>query len=84
MMFGPGMMGGLFRGWGIAWTIFIFVFVIAIIIGVILLIVWLVRRTNYSGQVPTKTGDAIDILRQRYAKGEITREEFEKIKKDII
>ncbi len=83
MMFGPGMMGGLFGGWGIAWTIFILVFVLAIIIGVILLIVWLVRRTSYSGQIPTKTNDAIDTLKQRYARGEINREEFEKIKKDI-
>lgn len=28
-------------------------------------------------------GDAVEILKQRYAKGEISREEFESMKKDL-
>jgi putative membrane protein len=82
-MFGPGMMGGFLGGWGIIGTIIGFIFILAIIIGVILLIVWLVKRTSYSGEIPSKTSDALEILKQRYAKGEVSKEEFEKIKKEI-
>ncbi|MFA4872999.1 MAG: SHOCT domain-containing protein [Patescibacteria group bacterium] len=49
--------------------------------GVVLLIAWLIREMSGRGQPQGKP--ALDILKERYAKGEITREEFEKIKKEI-
>ncbi|MBA7564796.1 hypothetical protein ES708_06464 [subsurface metagenome] len=84
MMMWPNMMGGFLGGWGIVWIIFILIFVLAIIIGIILLIVWLVKRVSYSSESPkARESNALEILKERYAKGEITRREFETTKKDI-
>jgi putative membrane protein len=33
--------------------------------------------------MPTQNESPLDILRRRYAKGEIAREEYEKMKKDL-
>jgi putative membrane protein len=84
MMMGPNMMGGFYGGSGFMWIIFIFIFVVAIIVGIILLIVWLVRRVSYSDvTLKNETSSTLEILKERYAKGEITKKEFEIIKKDI-
>ena len=86
MMWGgwPNMMGGLFGGLGFIWVIFIFIFILAIIAGVIILIIWAVRRTGSTQQSQQISGNAaISALKERYAKGEITKEEYENIKKEI-
>lgn len=38
-------------------------------------------RTNTPGRTPQET--PLDILKRRYAQGEITKEDYEKMKKDI-
>lgn len=43
---------------------------------------WLDRRDNYENRQSSES--PLDILKKRYAKGDITREEFEQIKKDIL
>lgn len=65
------------------WMFFHFLFWILIIIGVVLLIVWLVRQP---GRYDRGHGEEspLDILRKRYVRGEISKEEFEKMKKDIL
>jgi putative membrane protein len=50
---------------------------------VILLIVWLVRRSSGHSMGMTHNSDALSIAKMRYAKGEISQEEFEKIKKNL-
>jgi putative membrane protein len=83
MMYGYG----LGSGFGFFGGFFMLIFWVLII----WLIVSLVRGGGHFGKgccgmgsEGEKKGDsAMDILRQRYAKGEITKEEFEKMKQDL-
>ena len=56
---------------------------LALVIGVVVLIVWAVRnagsRADDAGRRTEKT--PLDILRERYARGEIAAEEFEQAKR---
>jgi putative membrane protein len=81
---GTGMMGpgnwGYGMGWG--WSIIMMVFWIVVIVGIIILIRWVLLSTTKGHE--TKVEDsAIEILKRRYARGEINKEEYEKIKSDI-
>ena len=55
-------------------------------IGFIVLVVWgvsrLARHGSYHSMIATKQ-NPIDIAKERYAKGEITKEQFDQIKKDL-
>lgn len=55
---------------------------IAYWIVIIGLIAWLIRVLTRASS-NKKTDDALNILRNRYAKGEITKAEFEEIKKTL-
>ena len=79
---GPGMMGG----WGMGWigTIFMIVFWVLVILGLVFLIKWLIQTTKGEKDVVHAGSRALDILNERYAKGEIDKEEFEQVKKDIL
>ena len=86
MMWGwPNMMGGYFGG-GMGWIGMIlgFIFFIAIIVGIILFIVWLVKRTTHSVSEPKIESRALESLKERYAKGEITKEQYTEIRKDLL
>ena len=65
-----------FGGW--VWIVWI------VVIG---LVIWgviaLVRRTSSTSNTSQKS-NPLEIAKERYARGEITKEEFEQIKKDII
>lgn len=77
MAYGAGL-GGAFLLFG--WLIMI-VFWIIVILGAIALIKWLIREVR--GETG-EAGRAQDILKERYAKGEISKEEFEAKKKDLM
>ncbi len=80
-MMGPGMMNwGYGMGWG--WSIIMMAFWIAVIVGVICLIRWVVLSTDRKSGSKSEDS-AMDILRNRYARGEINKEEFEEKKKDL-
>ena len=55
--------------------------IILIVIGVGIYFVVQAQKTK--GQTPTQKESPLDILKMRLAKGEIAREEYEKMKKDL-
>lgn len=82
------MMGGYgYNGMGWIGMILGLVITIAVIIGLVLLVVWAVRRMNgNTAQTSSQTtagSSAKDIAQARYAKGEITREEYQQILTDL-
>jgi putative membrane protein len=80
---GRGMMGG----WGMGGfgMIFMLIFWVLVIVGVIFLIRWLAQNTGKKGHSSTGTGSqAMDILKERYVRGDITRDQFETMKKEIL
>jgi putative membrane protein len=77
---GPGMMWGYGAGWHIPY-IMLLVWII-IILGVIGLVRWIVVSMR-QGQGGDRGESALDILKKRYARGEIDKEEFEAKKKDL-
>jgi putative membrane protein len=85
MMWGyPNMMGGFFGG-GLGWIgmVFGFIFFILVVIGIIFLIVWLVKRSNHPGVENRAESKALEVLKERYAKGELTKDQFDNMKKDL-
>jgi putative membrane protein len=79
---GPGMMGwGYGMGW--FWPIIMVVFWVAVIVGIIFLIKWLVISTGTRGPAARSEDSPLEILKRRYARGEIEKQEFEEKKKDL-
>ena len=61
--------------WMIAWMVVFWGVLIA-------LIVWGIRKLTERGDSIRKQ-DPLDVVKERYARGEITKEEFEQFKKDL-
>lgn len=70
------MMGYNWYGGGIMWVLLIIVAVV---------VIYFVLNRDKNAKTPDDSAgeSAMDILKKRYAKGEITKEEFEKMKRNI-
>ena len=84
MMWGYGHDWGMMGGWsGGAFSMIIWPLVIvSLVVGVI----WFMRSLSYSGAgrlQPPRRSSGLDILEERYARGEINREEFLQKKQEI-
>lgn len=87
--YGYGMMGrgghmgfgGMMGGWGMMGGLGL-VFWALVIIGGIWLFQSLIRGRAF-GNTPPAIESPLDILKRRYAKGEITKEQYEALKADI-
>ena len=78
---GPGMMGN----WGMGGFggIFMIFFWVLIIAGVIMFIRWLIQGTGRKGFGGNTGSNALEILKERYARGDIDKTQFESMKRDL-
>jgi putative membrane protein len=73
-------------GWGIGWFggILMVIIAVLVIIGAVYLIKWIADSTrNQSRSGSRQAARALDILKERYARGEIDKQEFETKKRDL-
>jgi putative membrane protein len=86
-MMGGGMMHGYgFGGMGLLGGWIGLIFNLAILVGIVLLVVWSVKRfTNSSTNGNQASGNQSprEILQARYARGEITRDQYQQILQDL-
>ena len=63
------------------WGGFMWFFWLAVLVAVILLIRWLIQSKPGEQSQPE---NSLEILKKRYARGEIDKEEFEQKKRDLL
>ena len=71
-------MGWMWGAWGIGMMLMMLVFWGLLIAGIVVGIRWLTRQSEGS-----RSDAAIEILRERYARGEISKEEFDARRRDL-
>lgn len=55
---------------------------LAFIVLIVLATIWMFRAV-FPGKRDNSTPDSTEILRQRYAKGELSRDEYQQLKQDL-
>lgn len=73
--YGP-MMNGNDWGWGFFMMVLWFLFFVAVAVIMVHLL-----KNHHIGEA--RNTDPLDIIKERYAKGEINKEQFEQLKKDL-
>lgn len=73
--YGYNMMGGF---WWVGLLAHALVWIV-----LIWLVVWIIRKLTGTAKVKAKDDEALAIVRERYAKGEITKEDYDQLSKDL-
>ncbi len=73
-MMGYGMMGFGLIG---------MIFDLLVVVGVVVLIAWAVKRFSDVNHIGSRSETPRDILQARYARGAITREQYQEMLKDL-
>ncbi len=73
---------GIYGGWGmgLGWIIMV-LFWVLLIAGIVAFAKWILGVSSGNPMSPDKS--AIDLLKERYARGEIEKEEFEQKRQDL-
>lgn len=79
MMGGFGMNGGFGAGFG---GVFMILWWALVIVGIVWAVRWM-GASSSRGEGRDRGGNALDILKERYARGEIDEQEFQKRKHDL-
>ncbi len=75
------MMGYGFDGSGVGWIWMLGG--LLVMVGFVVLIVWAIGAANRGTIREPERPTALDMLRERYARGEITQQDFEQAKKTL-
>lgn len=68
----------LWWGWGLGMMVMMLLFWGLVIVGLVVLIRWVIGQSKEG-----RSDSAVEILRQRYARGEINKEQFESMKREL-
>jgi putative membrane protein len=78
-MWGYDHMGWMMNGWGMGFGFILWLLILATIIAGV---VWFLRSQPLAGSPRRST--SLEVLEERYARGEINREEYLQKKRDIL
>ena len=73
------MWGGDMGLWGWWWMLIVWV----LLIGAVAAVIWAASRTDGAAG-EQRSATALDVLKTRYAHGDITRNEFEQARRDLV
>lgn len=68
-------------GWGMLGAVHMVLWWVLIVLGIVVLAKWLFGSGSHDRRITG--GNALEILKERYARGEIGKDEFEQKKRDL-